>query len=247
MTFPVYFHLFGHAIHPHLVLEVLAYSGGFQFYRLLRKRIAADPLPVETNLWIIVGAIFGALAGAKLLAWAESPRDFLAALGTPAMFGGKTIVGGLLGGWAGVEIAKKRLGVTRSTGDAFVFPLAFGICVGRIGCFLTGLSDQTCGTHTSLPWGVDFGDGPRHPTQLYEILFISFLAIVLAVRYRLAYTNGQTFRLFIAGYLLFRFGVEFVKPSYKPYLGLSAIQIASLAGVVAAIVQGHRQRSGDSM
>jgi prolipoprotein diacylglyceryltransferase len=235
MIFPVYFHVFGHALHPHAVMELIAYSGGFQFYLLLRNRSGLPKLPTETNLWIIVGAVFGALAGAKLLAWAESPREFLAVVGTPAMLGGKTIVGGLLGGWAGVEFAKKRLGVTHSTGDNFVFPLAWGICVGRIGCFLTGLSDQTCGSLTNVPWAVDFGDGPRHPTQLYEIAFVALLAIVLAWRYRLAYTNGTTFRLFIAGYLLFRFGVEFVKPSFKPYLGLSAIQLASLAGAAYAL------------
>jgi prolipoprotein diacylglyceryltransferase len=239
MTFPVYFHVFGHAIHPHPVMELIAYTGGFQFYLLLRRRSGLPTLPTETNLWIIVGAVFGALAGAKLLAWAESPREFLAAFGTPAMFGGKTVVGGLLGGWAGVELAKKRLSVTQSTGDAFVFPLAWGICVGRIGCFLTGLSDQTCGSFTRLPWAVDFGDGLRHPTQLYEIVFVALLAIALAWRYRLAYTNGRTFRLFMAGYLLFRLGVEFVKPSYKPYFGLSAIQLACAAGAVISLWSNH--------
>jgi len=38
-------------------------------------------------------------------------------------------------------------------------PLAVGIAVGRIGCFLTGLDDHTYGLPTTLPWAVDFGDG----------------------------------------------------------------------------------------
>ncbi len=235
MTFPVYFHVFGRTIHPHLVMEMLAYTAGFQFYLLLRRKQIQPTVPIEQNLWIIVGAIFGALIGSKLLAWIESPSEFVQVLGTPAMLGGKTIVGGLLGGWAGVEFAKKRVDVTQSTGDLFVLPLALGICIGRVGCFLTGLDDHTYGTFTSLPWGVNFGDGPRHPTQLYEIAFIAVLGILLATRYKLAYTNGQTFRLFMAGYLLFRFGVEFLKPSYKPYVGMSAIQIASLVGAIVAV------------
>ena len=74
------------------------------------------------------------------------------------------IVGGLLGGWAGVEIAKRVLRIRYSTGDLFVFPLVVGMSIGRVGCFLTGLDDHTCGTWTGLPWAVDFGDGPRHPT-----------------------------------------------------------------------------------
>ncbi|CAN5575537.1 prolipoprotein diacylglyceryl transferase [soil metagenome] len=235
MQFPVYFHVFGYSLHPHVVMELLAYTLGFQFYLLLRRRQIQPTVPIEKNLWIIVGAIFGALVGSKILAWLESPQEYAAVIGTPAMLGGKTIVGGLLGGWAGVEIAKKRLGVTQSTGDLFVFPLAMGICIGRIGCFLTGLPDHTDGNLTNVPWAVDFGDGPRHPTQLYEIAFIAILAILLAIRYKLVYTNGRTFRLFLSGYLLFRVAVEFLKPSYKPYLGVSMIQIASLIGAIVAL------------
>src|SRR4051812_15021134 len=149
-------------------MELIAYSGGFQLYLLLRRRKTfATSVPFEKNMWIIVGAIFGALAGSKLLAFVESFDQYRQHLSDPrAWVGGKTIVGGLLGGWAGVEFAKKHLGITQSTGDAFVFPLILGICIGRVGCFLTGLDDHTHGVHSRLPWAVDFGDGPRHPTQL---------------------------------------------------------------------------------
>ena len=68
---------------------------------------------------------------------------------------------------------KRYIGLRTSTGDLYAIPLALGIAIGRIGCFLTGLSDNTYGVPSNLPWAVDFGDGiPRHPTQLYEILFL---------------------------------------------------------------------------
>ncbi len=68
---------------------------------------------------------------------------------------------------------KRYIGLRTSTGDLYSIPLALGIAIGRIGCFLTGLSDNTYGIPTSLPWAINFGDGiPRHPTQLYEILFL---------------------------------------------------------------------------
>ena len=35
------------------------------------------------------------------------------------IFGGKTVVGGLVGGWIGVELAKKVLGIRGSTGDGW--------------------------------------------------------------------------------------------------------------------------------
>ena len=151
--------------------------------------------------------------------------------------GGKTIVGGLLGGWIGVEIAKSRLGVRAATGDGYVFPLIFGMAVGRIGCFLTGLPDHTYGNFSTLPWAVNFGDGPRHPTQLYDIGFLVLLAIALRLRMRKPSENGRLFRLFLGAYLIYRFGVEFIKPTYRPYLGLSAIQLACIVGAAVCLWQ----------
>src|SRR5438874_12139973 len=180
MHFPVYFHVFGRSVHPHLLMELIAYAGGFQMYLILRRRWRrAATVPFEQNMWVLVGCVFGAFFGSKRLAWAESWPDYWAhRTEIAALFGGKTIVGGLLGGWLGVEITKSRLKITRSTGDLFVFPLIFGMSVGRIGCFLTGLPDHTYGTPTTLPWGIDFGDAiPRHPTQLYEIAFLILLGI----------------------------------------------------------------------
>jgi phosphatidylglycerol:prolipoprotein diacylglycerol transferase len=186
MTFPVYFHLAGYRIHPHPVLEVVAYTVGFQMYCRIRRQFPAAAMPFETNLWILVGALFGALAGSKLLAFIESGPDFWAHRFEPGFWmGGKTILGGLLGGWLGVEIAKHLAGVKHSTGDAFVFPLITGMAIGRIGCFLTGLDDHTYGIATALPWGVDFGDGiRRHPTQLYDIIFLAIFGIMTATLLR---------------------------------------------------------------
>ena len=90
---------------------------------------------------------------------------------------GKTLVGGLIGGLFAVEWTKRLIGVRRRTGDLFAIPLCAGIAIGRIGCFLGGLEDGAYGVATVLPWGVDFGDGvARHPTQVYEILWMGLVA-----------------------------------------------------------------------
>ena len=231
MTFPHYFHFFGHAVHPHLLMEVIAYTGGFQLYLRIRKRWPRARVDVEQNLWLIVGAIFGALFGSKILAWVESLPEYWPHRDNPAVWlGGKTIVGGLLGGWIGIEIAKKIQNIRHSTGDAFVFPLILGMAVGRIGCFLTGVEDHTHGNESTLPWAIDMGDGVRrHPTQLYDIVFLSILALLLWLRSRTPYPNGRLFRLFMLGYLLWRFAVEFIKPRYT-YFGLSPIQMTCAIG-----------------
>jgi prolipoprotein diacylglyceryltransferase len=257
MQFPHYFNLFGLRLHPHAVLEVIGYSASFQLYLFLRRRWPrpAVALPFERNMWVIVGAVFGALAGSKVLAWVESPHEYAAAwragAGAATFLGGKTIVGGLIGGWLGVELAKKRLGVSSRTGDVYVFPLVVGMCIGRVGCFLTGLPDHTYGTATSLPWGVDFGDGvPRHPTQLYEIVFLLILGAALLLRMRRPFVDGEIFRLFMLGYFAWRFSIEFIKPRYTGYLGLSAIQWACAGGAAVCVVmlstlrRAHLQTGG---
>jgi prolipoprotein diacylglyceryltransferase len=237
-------------------MELLAYTGAFQLYLALRRRGEtrgdAAVVPFEQNAWILVGAVFGALFGSKLLAWAETPQAYFGNAAAPhAWIGGKTIVGGLLGGWVGVEIAKRFCHVRYSTGDLTVFPLALGMAVGRIGCFLTGLEDHTCGSHTTVPWAVDFGDGPRHPAQLYDILFLTILGVALAWISRNkpraeaasdapglpALPNGVLFRIFLTSYLLYRFAIEFLKDRDHPYAGLSAIQWACLIGAVTCLVQ----------
>lgn len=239
MTFPVYLDFLGVRVHPHVAFEALGYFAGARIYFSLRRRERETPLPLETNLWLLVGCIFGAWAGSKLLAWAEMPAHYLAvARANPlALLGGKTIAGGLLGGWAGVEIAKKICGVARSTGDTFVWPLAVGTALGRLGCFFTGLDDHTYGVATSLPWAVDFGDGvARHPTQLYEAAFVLLLALAISVAdARRAWPTGARFRGYAAGYFAFRLAVEFLKPRETPLLGLSAIQLASAAGVALCL------------
>lgn len=234
MTFPVYLHLGSLVLHPHVVLEGLGYFIGARLYFAARRRESTDaPLPVETNLWLLVGCVFGAWAGSKLLAWVESPSVYFAApFVATRLIGGKTIAGGLLGGWAGVELAKRALGLRRSTGDAFVWPLAVGTALGRMGCFLTGLSDHTYGVATTLPWGVDFGDGvPRHPTQLYEAVLVLGWAGLLATSKAKLRPSGTRFRWYLLGYFAWRFAIEFLKPRETWLPHLSAIQLASLTGV----------------
>jgi prolipoprotein diacylglyceryltransferase len=243
MTFPVYFNLFGHRIHPHMVLELIGYSAGFQLYLRTRNRWPRAAMPTEQNMWLIVGCVFGALFGSKGLALVESIDAYRPHLADPRTWiAGKTIVGGLLGGWAGVELAKWRMHIRHSTGDAFVFPLILGIAIGRVGCFLTGLDDHTHGVHSSLPWAVNFGDGPRHPTQLYEIAFLALLGVALArfARPSAARPNGRVFRLFMLGYLAFRFVIEFIKPRETHLAGLSMIQTACLIGVGVCLWQLRR-------
>jgi prolipoprotein diacylglyceryltransferase len=231
MTFPVYLRVGSLVLHPHQVFETLAWAVGFFVYYRARQR-TGDVLSQEHRLGVVVAAVLGGLAGSRLLYLVESAGAVAGlATDTEVMLGGKSIVGGLLGGVMAVEIAKKWLGVKVATGDLLVVPLVFGMAIGRVGCFLTGLADQTYGLATTLPWGVDFGDGiARHPTQLYEIAALALLAVLIRTYGTRLTTEGDRFKLFMVTYLAFRLLVELLKPGL-PVFGLTVIQWACVAGL----------------
>jgi prolipoprotein diacylglyceryltransferase len=227
--------------HPawHPVFETLAYAAGYSVFR--RLRASQGDVVAEPQRWtVLAAAAVGALVGSRLLGVAEQwptaemawrQGRIVALLFSP---GGKTIVGGLLGGWLGVEIVKRLSGIRRRTGDLFALPLCVGIAVGRIGCLIAGLADDTYGKPTTLPWVVDLGDGiGRHPVQIYEILFLVLLGIAITRKAELP--EGTRFRIFLAGYLAWRLVIDFLKP--QPLIaGLNLIQWSCLAGILLLVL-----------
>src|SRR5580704_10405927 len=82
-------------------------------------------------LLVYVAALTGAFAGAKLVyIFAEGWLHF----GEPDMWlqlaTGKSILGALLGGYAGVELAKKWVGYAGTTGDWFATIVPVGVIIG---------------------------------------------------------------------------------------------------------------------
>ena len=175
-----------------MFFESFSYVVAFTAYLRLRRHFG-DPVAVPLRWAAVAAAVAGAALGSKVLFWLEDPRLTLQNIHNPAYFiGGKTIVVALIGGLLAVELIKRYIGLRTSTGDLYAIPLALGIAIGRMGCFLTGLSDNTYGTATNLPWGIDFGDGiRRHPTQLYEIAFLlALIPILFRVLNRIVMVNS---------------------------------------------------------
>ena len=217
----------------HPIFEALAYFVGFRVFLWGRKKQQGVVLDTQLWIWLAVGAILGAALGSKVVFWLQDPitlgenwrelRTWMA---------GKTVVGGFLGGVLGVEITKKLHGISQATGDVFVGPMTLGLILGRLGCFFAGLSDRTYGLPSAMPWAIDFGDGiPRHPTQLYEIIFLLGFWFALKGLGDLP-RQGDRFKLWMMGYLVFRLLVEWIKPMPFAYAGVvSGIQLACLAGL----------------
>lgn len=187
-----------------------------------------------------VALALGAVAGAWLLGSANSLRALIAA---PS----HSVAGALAGAIAAVELWKWRHGVRRSTGGAFVLPLAVGIAVGRLGCFFSGLADFTYGAPTALPWAVDIGDGvARHPVQLYEALAMAGFAVVFAraLGRNACWAREHAFHALIIYYAATRFAWEFMKP-YPPLAGPLNVFHVLMVGLGAYGIIWWRRGDGE--
>jgi phosphatidylglycerol---prolipoprotein diacylglyceryl transferase len=232
----------------HALFEYGAIALGVALYRRARLRSGLGGLTQSGGFAVVAGLLIGAALGNKLVFLIERPDVWQRLLAGQFALPGQSIVGGLLGGLIGVEVAKALTGQTRSTGDAMVWPIAIGLAFGRIGCLAAGLHDDTFGVATTLPWGVDFGDGVlRHPTQCYDAIVA--LGLAAALHGRCARVPGLQFKLFLSGYLLWRFGIDALKPVPHAYaFGWSGIQwVCAVAfAAYAPIVLKHWRRQFDS-
>ncbi len=188
-------------------------------------------LAPERRRWVAAGAIVGAIVGAKLGLLLFMPFElWRASLADLVLFewGGRTVLGGLLGGFIGVELIKKALGITVATGDPYAVALPIGQAIGRIGCFVGGCC-----------YGVALAEGnpwhlTRQPVQLYEAALDALLAVILFSIRKRPRPVGVLFRYYLLSYALIRFGLDFLRGDEKQMGGfLSYVQWFCLAVAVA--------------
>jgi phosphatidylglycerol:prolipoprotein diacylglycerol transferase len=206
---------------------------------LLRRWQASLPLAGWQKLALGVGGFCGAMIGAKL-PFALSDWSGLVS-GTAWLADGKTILLGIVGGYFGVEAAKWTFDIRIKTGDTFAVPVAVGVAIGRVACYVGGCC---YGTPTDLPWGVCFprcGDSlPRHPTQLYEAGFhLAIGAMLFALQQKCRF-RGQLIKLYIITYFGYRFVTEFIRPEPRVLLGLTGYQWTVLVLAPIFIWLWHR-------
>jgi prolipoprotein diacylglyceryltransferase len=148
---------------------------------------------------------------------------------------GKTITTGLVGAYLAVEVTKFVLGIRAKTGDGLAAPLAVALAVGRWACFV----NPCCfGAPTTLPWGVDFGDGVlRHPTQLYESLFHAVWAATLVRLNSRDALRYQRLKLYLLAYCGFRFAIEFIRVEPKWVGPLTYYQVVVMGFAVFLVIQ----------
>lgn len=221
---PVLFKMGNFNVDSYTFFVILALVAGLSvFFYESRKQKSAN----EKTFYILLAALFGGIIGAKLPIWIIHYKEIIASFPDITPFlSGRTIVGGLIGGTIAVMLIKKWMGITEKKGNIFAPAIALGIAIGRIGCFLRGCC---YGTPTSLPWGVDFGDGIlRHPTQIYESLFALAMFFYLMKAKKNNPKPGILFEGFMMAYFIFRFFIEFIRVENHIFLGLTGFQLVSI-------------------
>ena len=195
-----------------------------------RLRIARRPGVVLTKkdlddalfygiLGTILGGRFGYVLFYKLGDYASEPwRIFY------VWEGGMSFHGGLLG----VILALWFFARTRRQDWLrimdFIAPLApLGLAAGRLGNFINA---ELWGRPTEGPWAMIFpnvDNVPRHPSQLYEFALEGFALFLLLWWFSAKpRPRGAVSGLFLMGYGVFRFIVEFTREP-DSFLGLLAL------------------------
>ncbi len=123
------------------------------------------------------------------------------------------LIGCVIAGW----IFAKRSGIPAlHVGDLCGAAGPIGLFLGRLANFVNG---ELWGRATDVSWAMVFPKDrygvPRHPSQLYEaflegiILFVICWIIIRREKFRKMY--GLTFGVFIGGYGVARFVIEFAR------------------------------------
>ncbi|MGB2630663.1 MAG: prolipoprotein diacylglyceryl transferase [Candidatus Omnitrophota bacterium] len=131
--------------------------------------------------------------------------------------------------------------------DLFLPAIPLGYTLGRLGNFING---EFYGRITTMPWGMYFlSDSThqlRHPSQLYEAFFEGlFLFIILWSLRKKKYFDGFISGLYLIGYGLLRFFVEFSRqPDHKSGLIFGFLTIGQIfcilmvsAGIIGMLIK----------
>lgn len=200
------------------LFNALGYAVGALLYwhEAKRRNLATDGM----GRIVLIGAVAGVLL-ARLVERISEGGQLVSFLDPSS--GGRTILGGVIGGWLAVEITKRRMGIKTSTGPMWAVALPAGEFFGRIGCWFNGCC---FGRVCSLPWGVHQHDAVRHPTQFY---LAGSAAIIFGIVWW-ARDRTRVFPLYLLLWSVSRFIIEFFRePVGRTSGGINPAQLACIA------------------
>jgi phosphatidylglycerol:prolipoprotein diacylglycerol transferase len=227
----VLFHVGGLTVHSYGFFLALSFLAGLFVALWQGGWRGLDPVHVVAAVGMVV---LGSMAGSRAYYVLEHIREFAGRTGAIVHIekGGLTAIGGMLGG--GLALIAYARAMRLRIGDYLdvcVPGLCLGIGITRIGCFLNW---DDYGLASTLPWAVNAGDFPRHPTQLYHSLFGILLFIIFLRLGRKPSLRGRLFPLFLMVYGVGRFSVDFLRDEPRYFLDLTATQLLIPAVMLVA-------------
>jgi phosphatidylglycerol:prolipoprotein diacylglycerol transferase len=252
---PLYFRYYG------IILMLGALAAVF-LVRWMMRRDGRDPdLAWDAFMWALV---FG-IIGARLWHVFTPSADFVARYGhgyylthpLDILFtwrGGLGMPGAIAGGALGLYIFSRRRKISFGMMLDYAAPaVALAQAIGRWGNYV---NQELYGPPTDLPWGIFIRPENRlagyaaferfHPLFLYESLWNLGLALALLWvwrRFRNWLLPGDLFLLYLVGYPLGRFLLEFIRIDFVSAYGVNFNQaVMLLTAIVAALVIFVRHR-----
>jgi phosphatidylglycerol:prolipoprotein diacylglycerol transferase len=226
--FPVLLRLGRFEVHSYGLMLAISFLVGIYWamHRSQKKEIQRNVI-MDLSLIIVLCAIIGSRALYVVTHLDEFKGhwwDAISPFQSSGQIGisGLTMLGGILLALIAVAVfcLIKRISILK-LGDIMALPLASGIFITRIGCFLNGCC---FGKPCNLPWGMVFPlQSPAgyihqgihiHPTQLYSSLYGLIILLALIFAEQKQKFDGLVFFLFFALYGIARFFVDFVR-SYE--------------------------------
>jgi phosphatidylglycerol:prolipoprotein diacylglycerol transferase len=246
---PLFIHFYG------LILMGGALAGALLADREARRRGQNSELVWDAFVWVLIGGIIGARIWHIL-----TPPPSMVEQGITTQFylthpldalnirnGGLGIPGAVIGGVIALYwFSKKRKVDFLLWVDIAAPGLALGQAIGRWGNFV---NQEVYGAPTDLPWAIyidplhrvpGFQNYERfHPLFLYESIWnLANMALLLWLghRYAKSLRNGDIFLVYLIGYPLGRFLLEFLRLDSSQVAGLNANQTLMLLIALAAAV-----------
>jgi len=146
--------------------------------------------------------------------------------------GGLSIQGALIAGtiFAILYMKKKNIPIWK-TADAFAPAIIMGQAIGRVGCDVFGIP-----MIKNWFWGVNVGGQLLHPAQIYESILNYILFLVLWNKRKNTKYDGQIFFIYIIGFSINRFIVEFFRINPMIVGPISVAHLFSLGIILVAII-----------
>ncbi|MAS82403.1 MAG: prolipoprotein diacylglyceryl transferase [Legionellales bacterium] len=183
-------------------------------------------------LGIIIGGRLGSVIFYNLSYYIQHPIEIIY-----LQHGGMSFHGGLLGVFAAVWFFSDKYDKSFFEVTDFIAPvIPIGLGSGRIGNFING---ELWGSPSNLPWAMVFPDPAaggltRHPSQLYEALLEGLLLFIILWWFSSKPRPVMAISgLFLFGYGIFRFIVEFIRvpDSHIGYLAFDFVTMGMLLSI----------------